>query len=56
VRYYWQAYRGLVAGTGPQVTYFGSYCCAGTDWIVLTVENEEGEKSTEVRILTVLDG
>ena len=54
VSYYWQAYRGVVAGTGSNVTYFGSYCCAGTDWVVLTVENEEGEKATEVRVLTVL--
>ena len=55
VKYFWQAYRGVVAGVGSDVTYFGSYCCAGTDWLVLTVENEEGEKATEVRVLTVLD-
>lgn len=54
VSYYWQAYRGVVQGVGPEVTYFGSYCCAGTDWVILTVENEAGEKHTQTLVLTVL--
>ena len=54
VSYYWNAYRGLVQGTGPEVTYFGSYCCAGTDWVILTVENEAGEKHTNTLVLTVI--
>ncbi len=54
VSYFWQAYRGTIGGVGAEVTYFGSYCCAGTDWVVLTVENEEGEKHTSTLVLTVL--
>jgi hypothetical protein len=52
--YYWQAYRGYVNGMGPMVTYYGSYCCGGTDWVILTVESEAGEKHTGTLALTVL--
>jgi hypothetical protein len=52
--YSWQAYRGTIAGDGPQVRYFGSYCCSGTDWVVLTITDDEGGKVSESVILYVI--
>jgi len=52
--YSWQAYRGAVAGDGPQVRYFGSYCCAGTDWVVLTVTDEDGGTVEKAVVMHVI--
>jgi hypothetical protein len=52
--YSWTAYQGAVAGIGPEVVYVGSYCCAGTDWVILTVRNEERDEAvTQVIVMTV---
>ena len=51
--YNWQAYRGAISGTGSEVRYFGSYCCAGTDWVVLTVTDEDGGQVQETAVLFV---
>jgi hypothetical protein len=53
--YSWQAFRGAVNGSGPEVRYFGSYCCAGTDWVVLTVTDAGGGKVSESVVLHVFD-
>ena len=53
--YSWQAYRGAVAGDGPAVRYFGAYCCAGTDWVVLTVTDESGGTKSKSVVLHVYD-
>ena len=50
----WQAYRGAVNGEGTEVAYFGSYCCAGTDWVVLTVTTAAGEKISDFVVLHVI--
>jgi hypothetical protein len=52
--YSWQAYRGSIAGNGSTARYFGSYCCAGTDWVYVVVRNERGEQDTQLHIMTVL--
>jgi hypothetical protein len=53
--YAWTAYQGAIGGAGPEVLYFGSYCCAGTDWVVLTVRSEERDEAvTRVVVMTVL--
>ena len=52
--YSWYAYQGSVVGDGARARYFGSYCCAGTDWVLLRVEGENGEFDTELKVLTVL--
>jgi len=54
LKYNWQAYRGTVNGTGPQVRYFGAYCCAGTDFIVLTVTDADGGQVAEQITLFVI--
>jgi hypothetical protein len=52
--YSWSAYQGAIGGSGPEVLYLGSYCCAGTDWVVLTVRNEERDEAiTQVLVMTV---
>lgn len=52
--YSWQAYRGSVVGEGATARYFGSYCCAGTDWVYVIVRNPQGEQDTQLHIMTVL--
>jgi hypothetical protein len=54
LKYTWQAYRGTINGTGPEVRYFGAYCCAGTDFIVLTVTDAAGGQAAEQITLFVI--
>jgi hypothetical protein len=49
----WNAYQGSVIGNGSSARYYGSYCCAGTDWVLVRVEGENGEFDTELKVLTV---
>lgn len=51
--YAWQAYRGSLIGQGDHALYYGAYCCAGTDWVVLQVRNESGESDTRLVVMTV---
>ncbi|MEO5618082.1 MAG: hypothetical protein ABIS67_09940 [Candidatus Eisenbacteria bacterium] len=51
--YSWTASRGSVVGDGPSARYFGSYCCAGTDWVVLLVRNDDDERDTKLLVMTV---
>lgn len=53
VTYSWAAAQGSINGDGPTARYFGSYCCALTDYVVLTVHNGLDEKDTKLKVLTV---
>lgn len=53
VTYSWAAAQGSINGDGPSARYFGSYCCALTDYVVLTVRNGLDEKDTKLKVLTV---
>ena len=52
--YSWNAYRGSIVGQGATARYFGSYCCAGTDWVLVTVRDNLGAADTHLLTMTVL--
>lgn len=52
--YSWQTTLGDISGSGPQVQYFATYCCAGSIKVTVTVKNSLGGSTVQSFFINVI--